>query len=127
MNPEEFKKWRITENTLDLFFDGTSKGDPGAAGVGGVLISPGGNIEIKYSWGLGTKTNNEAEALALLKGCQLLIEKGFQSVNIFGDSTTIIKGLISNHGMKNGRLDSIMHRTKLALGNIKSIKIYHIL
>jgi len=108
--------WRLTN---------TSKF--GVTGAGGVFISPGGKVDLKYSWGLGIKTNNEAEAFALLKGCHLMIERGFHLLNVFGDSTSIIKGLISSHGMKNGRLDSIMHKIKLAMGKIKRVKVYHIL
>ena len=54
-----------------------------------MLFSPGGITEAKFSWGLGYKTNNEAEALAILKGCHLITEKNIQKVNIFGDSTII--------------------------------------
>ena len=48
-----------------LFMDGASKGYPRAAGGGGVIITPEGNLEINFTWGLGLKTNNMAKALAL--------------------------------------------------------------
>lgn len=76
INIQEFKDWTKKENNMGLFFDGASKGNPGAAGAGGVLISPGGKVELRYSWGLGVKSNNEVETLALLKGSQLVAERG---------------------------------------------------
>ena len=63
--PGEFRDWRKKLNMNSLFFDGASKGNPGEAGGGGVLHDPEDNLLLKYSWGLGTETNNMAEALAL--------------------------------------------------------------
>ena len=37
----------------------------GVVGGGGVLIDLDGQMETKFFWGLGTETNNIAEALAL--------------------------------------------------------------
>ena len=91
-----------------------------------MLFSPGGKIESRYSWGLGTKSNNEAEALALLKGCQLVAERNLHEVNIFGDSTIIIRGLLSNQRMKNTRLENITQRIKIVLEKIKKVKLFQI-
>ena len=126
MKEEEFNTWRQTDKKWNLFFDGASKGNPGAAGAGGVLYSPGGNIENKFSWGLGTKSNNEAEALAILKGCQLATERNIQEVNIFGDSTIIIRGLLYNQGKMNANLECIRHRIKMEFSKIKKVKLYQI-
>ena len=43
----------------------------GEEGVGGVILDPGGKIVKTFSWGLGHKTNNEAEWLALLQGLEM--------------------------------------------------------
>ena len=43
MEKLEFIKWRSTLNDHCLFFDGASKGNPGLAGSGGVLLSLGGS------------------------------------------------------------------------------------
>ena len=67
------------------------------AGAGGILLDPGGQIEQTFAWGLGTRTNNEAEWLALLQGLQLLQEKQYQKVLIFGDSKHVISKLINGY------------------------------
>lgn len=89
-----------------------------------MLTSPRGNVEVTYSWGLGIKSNNEAEALALLKGFQMVTERKLQEVDIFGDSTTIIRGFLSNQRMKNAKLESITQRIKMELEKIKKVKLY---
>ena len=66
-------------------------------GVGGVLLNPGGNIEQSFAWGLGNRTNNEAEWLALLQGLQILQAKNYRKVLIFGDSKHVISKLINGY------------------------------
>ena len=85
-----------------------------------------GNIEANFSWGLGTKSNNESEDLAIIKGCHMITKRKLQEVNIFGDSTIIIRGLLSNQRMKNAKLESITQRIKMELEKIKKVKLYQI-
>ena len=47
----------------------------GVAGAGGILVDPGGQVEQRFAWGLGSRTNNEAEWMALLQGLQLIRDK----------------------------------------------------
>jgi hypothetical protein len=37
-------------------------------GAGGDITSPGGTIELSFSWGLGIASNNTAEAYTLMRG-----------------------------------------------------------
>ena len=53
------------------FFNGASRGNPGETGAGGVLCSFGEITDISYILGLGIKSSNQSEALALLKDCLL--------------------------------------------------------
>ena len=47
--------------------------------------------------GLGNRTNNEAEWLALLQGLQMLRVKNYRKVLIFGDSKHVISKLINGY------------------------------
>ena len=38
----------------------------GVAGAGGILLNPGGYVEQTFTWGMGNRTNNEAQWLALV-------------------------------------------------------------
>jgi ribonuclease HI len=51
---------------------GLSERNPGAAGVGGVILDSEGNQIIEYSWGLGNNKNNQAEVLVVYMGMQLI-------------------------------------------------------
>ena len=65
LNEQEFIKWRSALDEWCLFFDGASKGNPGQAGGGGIIIEPSGNLYMSYAWGLGYASNNQAEFLVL--------------------------------------------------------------
>jgi ribonuclease HI len=62
----------------------------GVAGVGGFL-KPKGNCKITYARGLGESTNNQAEALALYQGLNILKSKKIQSRIVSGDSCVTIQ------------------------------------
>ena len=66
LSSKEFSIWFREKNSYALFFDGASKGNPGVAGAGGILLDPRGQIEQTFAWGLGIISNNEAEWLAHL-------------------------------------------------------------
>ena len=68
------------------------KGTPRRQG-GGVILSPDGNQELSFSWGLGIESNNMAEALALWKGLNLAKEQGIRHIVVIGDSRLVIQDL----------------------------------
>jgi hypothetical protein len=61
----EFDKWKKERSDCILSFDGASKGNPGRAGGGGLIIKPNAEVMVRYAIGLGIATNNHAEAMAL--------------------------------------------------------------
>ena len=60
-NNSDFKAWLRERNSYAFFFYGASKGNPRVAGAGGILLDPRGHVEQTFAWGLGYRTNNEAE------------------------------------------------------------------
>eukprot|EP00253_Pinus_taeda_P024961 PITA_24961 len=96
LEEQEFLKWRSALEDHCLFFDGASKGNPGAAGGGGVLLNPDGSTLLRYHWGLGIESNNRAEALALWQGLTLALKWNIQSLTVFGDSQLIIQAMKSS-------------------------------
>jgi hypothetical protein len=79
---DNFQSWWRSKNLTTIFFDGASKGNPGAAGAGGVIHSSDGSTKDCFSWGLGLKSNNQAEMLGLTKACLLAREKGVKDLQV---------------------------------------------
>jgi ribonuclease HI len=125
-NLEGFQKWWKSQGKCTIFFDGASKGNPGRSGAGGIIYLPNGSKE-SFSWGLGIKTNNQAEVLSLLKACQLARKRNPKEIVVFGDSELLIKALRKNKRFNDPALNKQMTRVIRLLKEIPSVQIFHIL
>ena len=67
------------------------------ASAGTILLDPGGQVEQTFVWGLGYRTNNEAEWLALLQGMKILANTDLYRVAIFGDSRQVIYKMLNGY------------------------------
>jgi len=124
---QEFLRWRSSLEEWWLQFDGASKGNPGEAGGGGVLIDANGSTKISYAWGLGYASNNQAEFLALWQGINQALKLGITKINIAGDSKQVIDAINLNKSPKDMCLAQIYKKIRLLLDKFQGYKIYHVL
>ena len=75
---------------VHLYFDGASRGNPGPAAIGWVLVS-GDGIVTEEGSRIGRETNNCAEYEALIAGLEAAVDYGFEEVAIRGDSELIVR------------------------------------
>lgn len=75
---------------VHLYFDGASRGNPGPAAIGWVLVTDDGIVG-EGSRRIGTATNNQAEYEALIAGIEAAADFGFDELVIRGDSELIVK------------------------------------
>ena len=76
-----------------LYFDGASRGNPGPAAVGWVIVTSDG-IVAQDGERIGRATNNQAEYEALIHGLRAARDYGFDELDIKGDSELIVKQVI---------------------------------
>ena len=95
------------------------------AGAGGILLDPGGYVEQTFAWGLGNRTNNEAEWLPLTQGLHLLSTKKLRKVLIFGDYKHVIYKLINGYPIGAVKCRHLFEKAKLLIP--KSYEAFHIL
>ncbi len=97
-------------NKVDIFTDGGSRGNPGPAAVGAVIIIDGKSN--KYGECIGKATNNEAEYAALifaLKKTKQLIGKNktkITSLRCVSDSELMVKQLNGEYKLKDENIQS---------------------
>ncbi|MGB9933220.1 ribonuclease HI [Haloarcula amylolytica] len=75
---------------VHAYFDGASRGNPGPASVGYVLVDDSG-IVTEGGETIGTATNNQAEYKALIRAIEVARDYGFDDIHIRGDSELIVK------------------------------------
>ncbi|WP_132057417.1 ribonuclease HI [Halorussus amylolyticus] len=73
-----------------VYFDGASRGNPGPAAVGWVIVTSDG-IAGEGSDRIGRATNNQAEYDALIRALRAARDYGFDSIEVKGDSQLIVK------------------------------------
>lgn len=73
-----------------VYFDGASRGNPGPAAIGWVIVTDDG-IVAEGSEQIGTATNNQAEYEALIRALETATEYGFDELVVKGDSELIVK------------------------------------
>lgn len=80
-----------------LNVDGSSLGNPGPAGFGGVVRNEHGGWCFGYSCSIGVSELLKAELLALLAGLQLCWSRGFRRVVVHSDSRLALGLLRGEH------------------------------
>jgi ribonuclease HI len=76
---------------VHAYFDGASRGNPGPASVGWVLVSGDGGIVAENGETIGRATNNQAEYEALLAVLEAAADFGFDEIEVRGDSQLVEK------------------------------------
>jgi len=103
-----------------LFVDGAARNNPGPAGAG-IYVVKEGKPFIKQGFFLGTKTNNQAEYLAVVLGlCQVCphLLPG-DTLEIISDSQLLVRQIQGIYAIKNKELILLHGRVKELLKNIR--------
>jgi ribonuclease HI len=109
-----------------LFTDGASKGNPGPAGAGWILVNDRDSVPLKDSKYLGEATNNEAEYQALILGLKNALSHGVQQVCIQMDSELLVRQLNGLYRVKNPRLAVYFQEVRDLLVIFSNYDIIHI-
>jgi ribonuclease HI len=113
-----------TEATL--FADGGSRGNPGPAASGAVLLSPDGTVIREIGEFLGRATNNVAEWTALALGLQAAIDEGVRNLAVRMDSELVVKQLSGEYRVKHPDLQPIHQRVRGLLRQFNHVDIRHV-
>ena len=80
---------------LKLNLDGSSLGNPGPVGGGGVLRDSSGNFIFGFSKFFGSCSNNEAELRAVVEGISICKHLGYDGIDIECDSNIVVSWIRS--------------------------------
>lgn len=108
---------RASSDTRDFFVytDGASRGNPGEAGIGVVILDKEGNVIGELKKYLGKNTNNVAEYRALILGLRGVLKLKGSRVHIFSDSELMVRQLNGTYAVKNKGLVVLYNVVKYLL------------
>lgn len=109
-----------------LFTDGASRGNPGEAGAGIVLLDDNNREVAARSLYLGQCTNNVAEYEALLLGLETASQLGCNRLAIFMDSQLIVRQVLGQYKVKNVGLKPLFDKAKIKLADFNKWSIEHV-
>jgi ribonuclease HI len=109
-----------------LFADGGSRGNPGPAASGAVLVDGSGEVIDEAGRYLGTATNNVAEWTALLIGLEKAIERGIKRLAVRMDSELVVKQMKGEYRVKHVDLQPLHRRAQALLRQFEHVDIKHI-
>jgi len=106
--------------------DGAARGNPGPAAIGIVVQDHAGHTIYEASRSLGTKTNNEAEYLALIAALEYLMEARISEADFFLDSELVVKQLNGVYRVKEPRMQSLHARVTMLLNAVPKHSFKHV-
>ncbi len=117
---------QIVNESIRIFTDGGSRGNPGPAAGGYFLTHPQGKIIEGKGVFLGEATNNVAEYHGLIAALEAATRLGARQLEILTDSDLMVRQVLGKYRVKNEGLKPLHARCMELLAGFPSWKIQHI-
>lgn len=95
---------------LIAYSDGASRGNPGPASIGGLVLDESGRIQETISRRIGRATNNEAEYQAAVAVVEASLALGATDLELRMDSELVVRQLTGRYQVRNPRLQPYYQR-----------------
>lgn len=110
---------------LVICFDGASRGNPGRAAIGVVVLKDGAPVR-EIAETIGEATNNIAEYRALLRGLDEAAALGARTVQICSDSELVVRQLSGRYKVRSPHL-APLHRQAIArMRQFDRVSVVHV-
>lgn len=116
----------ISEDTILINTDGSSKGNPGPARIGIIMKNTHNNVILKEQKDIGISTNNQAEYAAVIEALKICIDKGYKKIILRSDSEVIINQINNKFKVNNTLLKELYTKVKELEDKFDSIKFVHV-
>lgn len=114
------------QKRLILRVDGAARGNPGPAGIGGVIEDEKGQTLKELSEYIGETTNNVAEYLGLINALKEVADYQAEELTIYSDSELLVRQLNGTYKIKNEGLKPLASEAKVLLVAFKDVSIIYV-
>jgi ribonuclease HI len=111
---------------LIAYSDGASRGNPGPAAIGAVVLTDDGESLAEISRAIGRGTNNEAEYQAAIAAVEAAIALGAASVELRMDSELIVRQFNGVYRVRNLALMRHYQRLNALRSRLDSLQLVHV-
>jgi ribonuclease HI len=113
-------------HNVTIYTDGASRGNPGYAGIGAVILDANGSCLMELSEWIGIATNNEAEYSALIRALEAAKKLGARKVSVFADSELVVLQMKGLYAVKSPRLKPLFMKARRLKDEFDRFDINHI-
>jgi len=110
---------------IEVYVDGAARGTPGPAGIG-VVIKDGSKLIGEIGAYIGKSTNNIAEYMALVRGLEEVLIRGYKSASFYSDSELLVKQLNGEYKVKHENLVPLHYHVLTLVDRMKDFSIKHV-
>jgi ribonuclease HI len=107
-------------------FDGGSRGNPGPAAWGVVVLDAAGRAVEGFAGVIGRATNNVAEYTGLLEALAIALAREADDVELFADSELVVKQLRGEYKVKHPDLIPLHAEAMRLIAKLRRFKIGHV-
>jgi ribonuclease HI len=114
------------KSRMTLFADGGSRGNPGPAAGGAVLMDEKGSVVREVGVFIGIATNNVAEWRGLIAGLSEALNEGVEELAVRLDSELVVRQITGVYRVKHPDLIPLHKTARALLAKFKSVDIAHV-
>jgi ribonuclease HI len=107
-------------------FDGGSRGNPGPAAWGVVVLDPEGRAVEGFAGAIGRATNNVAEYTALLEALAIALARDADDVELLADSELVVKQVKGEYKVRHPDLIPLHAEAVRRIAKLRTFKIGHV-
>jgi len=111
---------------VTIFSDGGSRGNPGPAAIGFLILSETGQILMVKSRYLGSRTNNQAEYEAIIEALETALALHAKEVTCHLDSQLVVKQITGEYQVKNAALRKLWKKVQEVKSSFKKASFINV-
>jgi ribonuclease H / adenosylcobalamin/alpha-ribazole phosphatase len=116
----------MTPDEVVVWTDGGARGNPGPAGYGVVVTTPGGQVLAEVAEGIGRATNNVAEYRGAIAGLEQARALGARRVRVRADSLLVVNQQKGLWRVRNEALRTLSSEARRLAGQFERVVWEHV-